>query len=96
MKFKLLFFFSMIGLMLAGCEREQEIELPEATVVVENYDGNAMVQEPGGEVELSVVSQSLAGVKKLEVLANESVIETLETEELFMHRYGYTTAAYDW
>ena len=90
MKFKWVFFFLMIGLILAGCEREQEIELPEATVVIENYNGNAIVQEPAGEVELSIVSQSLAGIKKLEVLANESVIETLETEERFTHRYGYT------
>ena len=37
MKFKWVFFFLMIGLILAGCEREQEIELPEATVVIENY-----------------------------------------------------------
>ena len=90
MKFKWVFFFLMIGLILAGCEREQEIELPEATVVIENYNGNAIVQEPAGEVELSIVSQSLAGIKKLEVLANESVIETLETEERFTHRYAYT------
>lgn len=90
MKLRLLLLFAVFLLIVAGCEREQDIELPEATISVENYDGNAIIQEPSGEVELHIVSRSLAGVKKIDVLVNESVVETLETGDVFTHDYAYT------
>lgn len=90
MKLRLLLLFPVFTLIVAGCEREQDIELPEATISVENYEGGAIVQEPSGEVELNIVSQSLAGVKKIDVLVNEAVVETVETEDVFTHDYAYT------
>lgn len=90
MKLRLLLLFAVFSVILAGCEREQEIELPEATISVENYDGNAIIQEPSGEVDLHIVSQSLAGVKKIDVLVDGTVVETLETGDVFTHEYAYT------
>lgn len=80
----------LFALAAVACEREKPIELPDSTISVENYDGSAIVQEPDGKVELSMTAQSLAGIKKIEVLVDASVAATVTPENVFTYGYEYT------
>lgn len=89
MKSKILSWMTVLILILTACEREKQIDLPNATIAVENYDGNAIVQEPNGKIELLVTAQSPAGIKKMEVVVNSDVVNTIEPENVFIHNYDY-------
>lgn len=80
MKFRLLIIIALALFIASGCEREQELVLPDATISVLNYDGSPIIQEPNGEVAIDVTSQSLAGVDKVEVLVDGSLVETVHPD----------------
>jgi len=76
--------------LVAGCEREQELQLPDSTLSVVQYDGNPIVQEPRGDVELDIVAQSLAGIDWIEVLVEGAVVETISPDsDLFTYIYTF-------
>lgn len=90
MKIRLLTFITFLLLIALGCEREQELLLPDSTISVLNYDGSPIIQEPSGEVAIDITSQSLAGVDKVEVLINNAVAETVQPEtDVFTFNYSY-------
>ncbi len=90
MKPKLLYL--LIGLLplLAACERERELALPEASISILNYDGNPLVEEPASEIEIDFVTQSLAGIKQVEVFVNGTKVKTITMEgEVFTFEHNY-------
>lgn len=90
MKFRLLIIIALALLVASGCEREQELVLPDATISVLNYDGSPIIQELNGEVMIDITSQSLAGVDKVEVWVDGSLVETVQPEsDLFTFNYAY-------
>ncbi len=90
MKIKLLSFLLITVFVFAACEREQELLLPDSTISVLNYDGSPMIREPLDQLELDITTQSLAGVEKVEVLVNGSVVDTAQPEnEVFTYNYSY-------
>ncbi len=65
--------------------------LPDATLEVVQYDGNPIVQEPNGKVELDIVTRSLAGIDRVEVLVEDAVVETISPDnDVFTYNYTYT------
>lgn len=89
MKIKLLFFL-LLTFLITGCEREQELLLPDSVLNILQYDGNPIVQEPKGNVELDIVTQSLAGVDRIEVIVEDEVVETISPEsDFFTYNYTY-------
>lgn len=89
MKIKLYLLLFLLFL-IAGCEREQTLPLPESTLEVVQYDGNPIIQEPRGDVELDIVAQSLSGIDRVEVLVDGEVVETASpTTDLFTYNYMY-------
>lgn len=76
-------------LTITACEREKQIDLPDATIVIENYDGSTIVQEPNGKIELLVTAQSPAGIKKVEVLVGTEVVNAIEPENIFTYNYDF-------
>lgn len=90
MKIKLLTFLAFVLLIASGCEREQQLVLPDSSISVLNYDGSPIIQEPNGEVAIDITSQSLAGVDKVEVLLDGTVVETVQPEtDVFTFNYSY-------
>ena len=53
-------------LLLAACEREKDLELPDTTVEVLNYDGSPIIQEPNGAVTIDINAQSVAGIENIQ------------------------------
>lgn len=91
MKIRLLIFTVLALLIASGCEREQELVLPDSTISVLNYDGSPIIQEPNGEVAIDITSQSLAGVDKVEVLVDGVLVETVQPKsDVFTFNYSYT------
>lgn len=90
MKYNLLSIIFITGLLFFGCEREQELPMPDSTISLLNYDSSPIVQEPLGEVEIDITTQSLAGVEKVEVIVDGAVIETVQPEtDVFTYDYSY-------
>lgn len=76
--------------MLSGCERERELTLPDLTVMVMDYDGNPILQEPNGEIIVDVTTQSLAGIEKLDVLLDGTIVTSISPDLPLSFVYAYT------
>lgn len=74
---------------LQACERERDLLLPDATVEVLNYDGNAIIQEPNGQIEIDVQMQSLAGIEKFDILIDGNTIESHPLDAPLSHNHSY-------
>lgn len=79
-----------VWFLLMGCERERDLILPDVTVMVMNYDGNPIMQEPNGQVMVDITTQSLAGIAKIEVLLDGEVVETTSPNHPLAFEYAYT------
>lgn len=89
MKTKILSLIIVFVAMAISCDREKEIDLPDATISLENYDGNVILQEPSESVELSIMAQSPAGIRKIEALIGTNVVATVEPENVFTYNYQH-------
>lgn len=90
MKIRIFSLLTFLLIIVLGCEREQQLLLPNPTIVVLNYDGSPIIQEPNGVVAVDITSQSLAGVDKVEVLVDGTVVETVQPEsDVFTFDYSY-------
>ena len=91
MKLRALYFLFVAMVIATGCEREKDLVTPDSSISVLNYDGSIIVQEAEGEVALDITTQSLAGIKKVEVLVDGAVVETVQPEtDVFTYNYSYT------
>lgn len=88
-----LFYLIIAGFaLMVGCERDKDLILVEATVEILNYDGNALIQEPGGTVDIDAQMQSIAGIEKVEILLDGTVAENIVLEQplAYSHLFTYT------
>ncbi|MGC4234993.1 MAG: hypothetical protein QM594_18620 [Niabella sp.] len=87
---KYLIYIFAATLLLVACEREKDLELPDSTVEVLNYDGSPIIQEPNGAVTIDITAQSVAGIENIEVLINGAVVETVTPGSSLSYHYTYT------
>lgn len=85
----------VLCLLFIGCERERDLILPDLTVLVLHYDGSPILQEPNGEITIDMTAQSLAGIEKIEVLLDGTVVESVSPNLplAFDYAYNFTVPA---
>lgn len=86
---KSFYLYIAICVLLAGCKREQAIELAPPSVVINDYNGSPVLQEPGGTVTFHVTFQSVAGIRQITMEADGAPVETVDLDGAFTYERDF-------
>lgn len=76
-------------ILLPACTRERDIELAPPSIVIQNYDGSPVLQEPGGSLTIDAAFQSLAGITQILIEADGTVVHTINLNSDITYTYSY-------
>jgi len=72
------------------CEKEKPFEGPAPTVLVLNYEGGLILQEPNADVVVDVQVGASAGIELFEIFINDSLIRSETYSDEFRFDFSYT------
>jgi len=80
---------AVISLVSTACEKEKPFEGPEPSVLVLNYEGGVILQEPGAEVTVDIESGASAGISLFEIVINNEVVQSETFTDEFRYDFSY-------
>lgn len=71
-----------------SCTREKTVLMPAPTIVILNYDGDNITQEPGGKVAVFTSIQALSGIASITSFVGDSMITTVTPEDALTYDFN--------